>query len=119
MVDDADLLSNYDRASLLLSMSRHEGFCIPALEAMYRGVPAVVRGGHAAAEVVDDAGLVIGESETAGQIADRIIALRVDTPHWDELTKLARKRACDLLELTTSSHWATVFERALHGKSGC
>ncbi|HHT8991618.1 TPA: glycosyltransferase family 4 protein [Burkholderia cenocepacia] len=116
MVDDADLLSSYDRASLLLSMSRHEGFCIPALEAMYRGIPAVVRAGHAAAEVVGDAGLVIGESETVDQIAGRIVTLRADTVSWGALTNRARARAGELLELTASRHWERVLERALHGK---
>lgn len=115
MVDDADLLSSYDRASLLLSMSRHEGFCIPALEAMHRGIPAVVRAGHAAAEVVNDAGLVINERETADQIADRIIALRNDASRWDALTQRARARAGVLLELTSWRHWAEVFDRALRG----
>jgi len=116
IVDDADLLSSYDRASLLLSMSRHEGFCIPALEAMYRGIPAVVRAGHAAAEVVGDAGLVIGESETVDQVAGRIIALRADTSRWTALTNRARARAFELLELTASRHWEHVLERALRGK---
>lgn len=115
MVDDADLLSSYDRASLLLSMSRHEGFCIPALEAMYRGIPAVVRAGHAAAEVVSDAGLVIDKHETSGQIAEQILALRNDASRWDALTRRARVRAGVLLELTSSQHWAEVFDRALRG----
>ena len=114
MVDEADLLSSYDRASLLLSMSRHEGFCIPALEAMYRGIPAVVRAGHAAAEVVGDAGLVIGEHESTDQVAQKIIALRNEASRWDALTLVARARASALLELTTWQHWAAVFERALH-----
>jgi glycosyltransferase involved in cell wall biosynthesis len=115
MVDDADVLSSYDRASLLLSMSRHEGFCIPALEAMHRGIPAVVRSGHAAAEVVGDAGLVIGESETAEQIAARIIALRNDGARWSAVTERARERAAALLDLTSWPHWANVLQRALRG----
>jgi glycosyltransferase involved in cell wall biosynthesis len=110
MVDDADLLSSYDRASLLLSMSRHEGFCIPALEAMHRGIPAVVRAGHAAAEVVNDAGLVSDISETAEQIAARIIALRNDASRWNALTQHARERAGNLLQLTSWRHWSEVFD---------
>jgi glycosyltransferase involved in cell wall biosynthesis len=117
MVDNADLLSSYDRASLLLSMSRHEGFCIPALEAMHRGIPVVVRAGHAAAEVVDDAGLVVGDQETAEQIAGRIIALRKDGSRWDALTRHARERADTLLALTSWEHWSKVFDRARRGTS--
>lgn len=116
MVDDADLLSSYDCAALLLSMSRHEGFCIPALEAMHRGIPAVVRAGHAAAEVVGDAGLVVGEAETVGHIADQIVALRADTLCWEALTHRARERAGVLLGLTSSRHWAEVFDKALRKK---
>ncbi|RKT26250.1 glycosyltransferase involved in cell wall biosynthesis [Paraburkholderia sp. RAU2J] len=115
MVDDADLLSSYDRASLLLSMSRHEGFCIPALEAMHRGIPAVVRAGHAAAEVVDDAGLVSDTHETAEQIAARIIALRNDASRWNALTQHARERAGNLLQLTSWRHWLEVFDAARRG----
>jgi glycosyltransferase involved in cell wall biosynthesis len=115
LVDDADLLSSYDRASLLLSMSRHEGFCIPALEAMYRGIPTVVRAGHAAAEVVGDAGLVIDERATTDQIADQIIALHNNASHWGALTHSARMRAGALLELTSSQHWEQVFATALRG----
>jgi glycosyltransferase involved in cell wall biosynthesis len=117
MVDEADLLSSYDRASLLLSMSRHEGFCIPALEAMHRGIPAVVQAGHAAAEVVGDAGLVIGEDESADQVAAKIIALRNEASRWHALTQLARVRAGALLALTSWPHWAAVFERALRDTS--
>lgn len=112
MVDDADLLSSYDKASILLSMSRHEGFCIPALEAMHLGVPAIVRAGHAAAEVVGDAGLVIDADEPAQRVADRIIALRQDVAIWAALTARARQRAQRLLDDCEPERWLDVFERA-------
>lgn len=51
MLDDADLFECYDRASVLLAMSRHEGFCVPVLEAMHFGKPVFVRGGTAAQEI--------------------------------------------------------------------
>ncbi|NML30850.1 glycosyltransferase family 4 protein [Paraburkholderia antibiotica] len=115
MVDDADLLSSYDRASMLLSMSRHEGFCIPALEAMHRGIPAVVRDGHAAAEVVADAGLVVGTAQTPEQIAAQIIALRNDAAGWSTLTHKAFERARALLDLTCWPRWETVLQQAVRG----
>ncbi|MEX3765029.1 glycosyltransferase [Paraburkholderia phenoliruptrix] len=51
MLDDADLFECYDTSSALLAMSRHEGFCVPVLEAMHFGKPVFVRGGTAAPEI--------------------------------------------------------------------
>jgi glycosyltransferase involved in cell wall biosynthesis len=51
MVDDADLLDCYENTSALLALSRHEGFCVPVLEAQHLGKPVFVRGGTAAAEI--------------------------------------------------------------------
>ncbi|NKJ49763.1 glycosyl transferase family 2 [Burkholderia sp. SG-MS1] len=51
MLDDADLFECYESASALLAMSRHEGFCVPVLEAMHFGKPVFVRGGTAAQEI--------------------------------------------------------------------
>jgi hypothetical protein len=51
MLDDADLFECYESTSALLAMSRHEGFCVPVLEAMHFGKPVFVRGGTAAEEI--------------------------------------------------------------------
>ena len=51
MLDDADLFRCYEASDALLVMSRHEGFCVPVLEAMHFGKPVFVRGGTAAEEL--------------------------------------------------------------------
>jgi len=51
MLDDADLFECYESTNGLLAMSRHEGFCVPVLEAMHYGKPVFVRGGTAAQEI--------------------------------------------------------------------
>lgn len=107
MIDDADMLSSYDKASILLSMSRHEGFCIPALEAMYRGIPAVVRAGHAAAEVVGDTGLVTDVDATPERIAESILSLRRGE-QWHELQRRARARAESILNACNDERWSTL-----------
>jgi glycosyltransferase involved in cell wall biosynthesis len=40
--DDAELVAILDRSRLLLLTSEHEGFALPPLEAMARGIPAVL-----------------------------------------------------------------------------
>ena len=51
MLSDAAVAERFALASALLVASEHEGFCVPVLEAMHLGVPAVVREGTAAVEV--------------------------------------------------------------------
>jgi len=49
----------YDRADAYLSMSVHEGFCAPLIEALAHGVPVVARGAGAVPETLGGAGLVL------------------------------------------------------------
>jgi glycosyltransferase involved in cell wall biosynthesis len=49
----------YDRADAYLSMSIHEGFCAPLIEALAHGVPVVARDAGAVAETLGGAGLVL------------------------------------------------------------
>ncbi|TML54157.1 MAG: glycosyltransferase, partial [Actinobacteria bacterium] len=49
----------YRRAHVYLSMSVHEGFCAPLVEALAHGVPVVARGAGAVPETLQGAGLVL------------------------------------------------------------
>jgi glycosyltransferase involved in cell wall biosynthesis len=49
----------YDRADAYISMSVHEGFCAPLIEALAHGVPVVARGAGAVPETLGGAGLVL------------------------------------------------------------
>ncbi|WP_395822835.1 glycosyltransferase family 4 protein [Archangium minus] len=57
-VSAAQLSALYSAAHVYLSMSRHEGFGVPLLEAMYRGVPVVAYGAAAVPETMAGSGLV-------------------------------------------------------------
>lgn len=57
----ADLMAHYRNADLFLSMSGHEGFGIPWIEAMAFGVPVVSYAAGAIPETVGDAGVVFGD----------------------------------------------------------
>ncbi|WP_240486881.1 glycosyltransferase [Hyalangium minutum] len=56
-VSAAQLSACYSVATAYLSMSRHEGFGVPLLEAMERGVPVVAYGAAAIPETMGGAGL--------------------------------------------------------------
>ena len=51
------------RADVYLSMSVHEGFCAPLIEALAHGVPVVARGAGAVPETLGGAGLVLDDAD--------------------------------------------------------
>ena len=56
--DGAELRAAFEHATALLMPSRHEGFCVPLVEAMALGTPIVALGSSAIPWTVGDAGLV-------------------------------------------------------------
>lgn len=60
------LAMEYRQADLLAFPSLYEGFGIPALEAMYAGLPVVASASTALPEVVGDAGLLVSPDDPNG-----------------------------------------------------
>src|SRR5713101_1688194 len=58
-VEDDELRGYYSVASAYLSLSEHEGFCAPLLEAMAAGVPVVAYDAGAVAETLAGAGVLV------------------------------------------------------------
>jgi glycosyltransferase involved in cell wall biosynthesis len=56
-VTDWELAAYYRSASVYLSLSEHEGFCVPVLEAMAAGVPVFAYDSTAVAETLGGAGV--------------------------------------------------------------
>ena len=65
-VSDQHLATYYKAASLFLSMSDHEGLCIPPTEAMSFGTPVIAKGTGAIPETLGDGALLL--SENAGPL---------------------------------------------------
>ena len=57
VVSDADLAVYYRSAHAYLSLSEHEGFCVPLVEAMVADVPVLAYGAAAVPETLGGAGL--------------------------------------------------------------
>jgi glycosyltransferase involved in cell wall biosynthesis len=55
----------YEQADAYLSMSVHEGFCAPLVEAMAHGAPVVARAAGAVPETLGNAGLALDEDDLA------------------------------------------------------
>ena len=56
-VPDVDLATYYRRASVYLSLSEHEGFCVPLLEAMAADVPVLAYSAAAVPDTLGGAGV--------------------------------------------------------------
>jgi L-malate glycosyltransferase len=64
-VDTDDLVAYYEVADLFLSMSEHEGFCAPLLEAFRFGLPVMAFDAAAVSETLGGAGVLIAEKRFA------------------------------------------------------
>lgn len=83
-VDESTLKAAYLSADALVSLSRHEGFCVPLAEAMALGVPVVALDAGAQAWTLGGAGLVWDSAEPA-LIASSVERLRADSALRSEL----------------------------------
>ena len=75
-VSQAELCTYYRLASVYLSMSEHEGFCVPLLEAMHFGVPIVAYASSGVPDTLAGAGLLVAEkdSPTVAELAHRLVS---------------------------------------------
>jgi glycosyltransferase involved in cell wall biosynthesis len=92
-VPQADLNAAYAEADVLLSMSEHEGFCVPLLEAFHFALPVVARPAGAMPEVGGDA--VVWDHDDDLAVTAELIDLAVRD---DELRATASERGRAQLE---------------------
>lgn len=86
-----ELAERFRRAHAFVSLSEHEGFCIPLLEAFHMGVPVVARPAGGVPEVAGDAALLTDDRDPA--VLAELVALAVeDEPLRAELIGRGRAR---------------------------
>jgi glycosyltransferase involved in cell wall biosynthesis len=60
-VEDDELRAYYAASAAYVSLSEHEGFCVPLLEAMAFGLPVLAYDAGAVSETLGGAGVLVGE----------------------------------------------------------
>lgn len=86
-VDDADLLTAYQQADLFISLSEHEGFGIPLVEAMVHQIPVVAYQAGAIASTLGGAGLLLHTKHYASIAA--LLAPLITNPalRWQQVQR--------------------------------
>jgi glycosyltransferase involved in cell wall biosynthesis len=101
-VSDERLAAMFRRAIAFVTVSEHEGFCVPLLEALALDVPVLARACAAIPETLGGAGLLLPElvnPELVAEAIDRIVrddALRAD------LVQRGRRRIDELTQVDAS-----------------
>jgi glycosyltransferase involved in cell wall biosynthesis len=91
-VDDATLAGLYEHAAVLAFPSLYEGFGLPLLDAMSRGLPSLVGNRGALPELAGEAALAV-DAESAAAIADGLRRLLTDGALRKRLSAAGRRRA--------------------------
>lgn len=77
-VPDSQLAAYYRTASLFWSMSEHEGFCVPLIEAMWFDLPVLAYRSSAVPETVGHAAMLFPEKNSLTKMAEEAHALLTD-----------------------------------------
>lgn len=75
-IPQTELNACYKSSDIFLSMSEHEGFCIPVIEAMYHGLPVMAFAAAAVPDTMDKAGVLFTEKNypLVAETMDRIVS---------------------------------------------
>jgi glycosyltransferase involved in cell wall biosynthesis len=104
----------YAEADVLLSLSEHEGFCIPLLEAFHFGLPVVARPAGAMPEVGGDAVMWTGDGPLDTAVVAELIDLGVrDSELREELVRRGRTRLAEYSPERTAGKIKAAVEAAL------
>lgn len=100
VVAAAVLSAYYESADVFVCTSEHEGFCVPIVEAMSRGVPVVAFDAAAVGETVGGAGVVVGDKSPVAFAAsvnrvmsDPELARRLVSAGHDRAERLSMPRS--------------------------
>jgi glycosyltransferase involved in cell wall biosynthesis len=84
----------YQAASVFVSMSEHEGFCLPLIEAMVFDLPIIAYAGAAIPDTLGNAGVLI-HNKRYEMIAGIVDALNTDHALREKLLDEERQRLAD------------------------
>jgi L-malate glycosyltransferase len=111
-VSDEDVARHYAWADAYVTMSEHEGFCVPVLEAMAAGVPVLAFDSTAVPYTAGDAAVLMRRKEprVAAELLDQLVH---DTPLRRRLIAKGRERVKEFSPERTRDRFVKAIGRAL------
>jgi glycosyltransferase involved in cell wall biosynthesis len=94
-IDDAELAAHYQAGDVLVMLSDHEGFGVPLVEAMGRGLPVVAYDAGAVREVIGDAGVLLDRKHPR-HVAAVVDQLLTDAEARRTMVERGEERFADL-----------------------
>lgn len=104
IVSGAQLSAYYASADLFWSMSEHEGFCVPLIEAMWFDVPVLAFRSTAVPETLGDAGVIFSEKQDMPAVAAIAQSLVVDDAERTKIIDAQQRRRLDYLPEKLAPH---------------
>jgi glycosyltransferase involved in cell wall biosynthesis len=111
-VSDDDVARHYAWSDAYVTMSEHEGFCVPPLEAMAVGMPVLAFDSTAVPFTVGDAAVLMRRKDPAvgAELLDQLVR---DTPLRRRLVAKGRERVQEFARDRTRDHFLAAIDRAL------
>ncbi len=117
-LDDTEIRALYENCTAYLCMSEHEGFCLPAIEAMHFGLPVIAYDSSALSDTVGQGGIIVSEKRHP-QIAELINQIHLDKELRDKLINAGKARVRELyydkFKQNVSSVFGTVAPKVANG----
>jgi len=107
-----ELLAYYRSAGIFVSMSEHEGFCVPLLEAMHFNIPIIAYDSTAVPYTLGNAGLLFKEKDYL-KIAELINIVVTDAELKDRLVRGGRQRLKEFDPAKTATILKSAIEQVL------
>ena len=114
-VDDGELEAYYKTAHLFLSLSEHEGFCVPLIEAMWFDVPVLAYKSTAIPETLGEASVLLTDKSNPVKVAALAKLVATDPNLRNKLIRQQRKERNRFLPKNIEPRIAELVERMLQG----
>jgi L-malate glycosyltransferase len=114
-VPDEDLAAFYRWADVYVSLSEHEGFCVPLVEAMAADVPVLAYAAGAVPETLGGAGVLFAPKDLE-LAAEMLGTLVYDRPVRDAVIDGQRRRLADFAPERIESRLMDIVEIAAGGR---
>ena len=114
-LNEAQLAAWYADADVFVSLSEHEGFCIPLLEAMRSELPIVALAAGAVPETIGNAGLLVSGTRPT-EVSTAVDRIRRDPELSRRLVDAGRRRLRSFDATTTRARFVELLSTVAAGR---